>query len=163
MAGLLWLPGSAPLAGLFLPHFPALTQCAWWALPRQTRQRRVWWKCTWRQSWDSLIPTAHTEWDWNYLYSRAWTCLYHSPISSQRLTSDKMPCFIQEVMEKKAHFSYLLFFALLSCTVLKTKLILDLTNLPFNMTMQSISFYLDFAFYILFFLLYKVQASFLLL
>lgn len=74
-----------------------------------------------------------------------------------------MPCFIQEEIEKKAHFSYLLFFALVSCTVLKTKLILDLTNLPFNMTMQSISFYLDFAFYILFFLLYKVQASFLLL
>lgn len=69
-------------------------------------------------------------------------------ISSQWVTFHKRLYFIQEEIEKKALFFFnLLFFALLSSTVLKTKLILDLTNLPFNMTMQSISFYLDFAFY----------------
>lgn len=133
------------LAGLLFPYFLALTHCAWFDLPRQTWQCWVWWKCIRRQSWDSLIPIQNgTE---MICTAELWPCLYHPQSAPNDWPSTKCCVSFRRRQEKKTHFSYLLFFALLSSTVLKTKLILDLVNLPFNMTMQRISFYLGFAFY----------------
>lgn len=140
VAGLLWLPGRA-----VVPLFPCSnTLCLMWS---PTPDLAVLGVMEMHPETKLGQPHSHTEWDWNDLYSWAVTLPLSSPISSQWLTFHKMLCFIQEETGKKTHFSYLLFFALLSSTVLKTKLILDLVNLPFNMTMQRISFYLGFAFY----------------
>lgn len=143
-AARLWLPGYAPLAGLLLTLFSCFN--AMHLIRSCTPDTAVMGMMeihTETETWNSLIPTGHIQCYWNYLYSHVVDLPLSFRISSWWLTFHSCGMLYSGVRKYKS-FSFIL----LSCTVLKTKLFLDLNNLILNLTMQSISsFYLDFAFH----------------